>query len=79
VKPYLDPSEQRGPGNLSGVLFQNIDIAAPSVLGEPDILWGAPQARIMNLTFENVSIGGKKIKSLDHFKHNAHVKAIRFK
>ena len=28
------------PGDLVGILFQNITIAAPSVLGEPDVLWG---------------------------------------
>jgi hypothetical protein len=80
VEPYSDPERRvRGPGNLAGVLFQNIEIAAPSVLGEPDILWGAPEARIIGLTFDNVSIGGNKILSLDHFKHNAHVEAARFK
>ncbi len=80
VKPYSDPARRlRKPGHLSGVLFQNIEIAAPSVLGEPDILWGAPEARIMDVTFDNVSIGGNKIISLDHFKHNAHVGAAKFK
>lgn len=79
VEPYLNPTIARGSGNLSGVLFQNIDIAAPSVLGEPDTLWGAPGAEILNLTFDEVSIGGEKIKSLDHFKHNASVKAAKFK
>ena len=56
-----------------------IEIAAPSILGEPDVLWGAADAQIRNLTFDNVSIGGKKITSLNHFKHNEHVKDIRFK
>ena len=28
------------PGDLVGITFQNITIAAPSVLGEPDVLWG---------------------------------------
>ena len=80
LQPYSDPSQrQRGAGDLSGILFQNIEIAAPSVLGEPDVLWGAANARIMNLTFDNVSIGGKKIKSLNHFKHNEHVRDVTFK
>ncbi len=65
--------------NLAGVLFRNIDIAAPSVLGEPDVLWGAPDAKITDLIFDNVSIGGKRITSLDHFKHNEHVQNITFK
>lgn len=76
---YLNPAQIRGPGHLSGVLFQNIEIAVSSVLGEPDLLWGAPKAQIMDVTFDNVSIGGEAIKSLDQFKHNAHVKAAKFK
>jgi len=80
VKPYSDPAERlRGAGNLAGVLFQNIDIAAPSVLGEPDILWGAPDANITDVTFDNVSIGGRKITGLSHFKHNEYVKRVTFK
>jgi hypothetical protein len=80
LEPYSSPLERkRGPGNLTGVLFQNIEIAAPSILGEPDILWGAPKAQIVGLTFDNVLIAGKKITDLDHFKHDEHVKDIRFK
>ncbi|MDB4673633.1 hypothetical protein OAF27_02350, partial [Verrucomicrobiales bacterium] len=80
VEPYSNPSERlRKPGDLSGVLFQNIEIAAPSVLGEADILWGAPDAGIRNVTFDNVTIGGEKLKSLDDFKHNAYVEDIHFK
>lgn len=78
-QPYGDPNKLRGTGNLSGVLFQNIEIAAPSVLGEEDYLWGAKNAKIMNLTFDNLSIGGKKVLSMDHFKYNKHVEKIEFK
>ena len=80
LKPYSDPGQRRrGAGDLSGILFQDIEIAAPSVLGEPDVLWGAADAQILNLTFDKVTIGGKNISSLDHFKHNEHVRNIRFK
>ena len=80
LKPYSDPARhRRGPGNFAGVLFRNIDIAAPSVLGEPDVLWGTSDAKITDLIFDNVSIGGKRITSLDHFKHNEHVQNITFK
>ena len=80
LKPYSDPSQRkRGAGDLSGILFQNVEIVAPSVLGEPDVLWGAADAQILNLTFDNVTIGGKKLTSLDHFKHNQHVRNMRFK
>ena len=79
VPPYSDPAErQRGPGSLSGVRFQNIDIAAPSILGEPDVLWGAPEAPIEGLIFDQLTIGGKAVTSLDHFKHNGSVRGIRF-
>ena len=80
LPPYSNPSERkRGSGSLSGILFQNIEIVAPSVLGEPEILWGTPDATIENLTFDNVSIGGKKLMSLKEFKHNEYVKNITFK
>jgi hypothetical protein len=48
-------------------------------LGEPDILWGAPDSPIYDLTFDNVTNGGKKISELDHFKDNSNVDEIRFK
>jgi len=70
---------RRKPGHLSGVLFQNIDIAAPSVLGERDILWGDEGAEIKNVTFDNVTIGGEKISDASHFKHNEYVKGLVFK
>ena len=80
LQPYMNPTKrQRKPGDFSGVLFQNIEIAAPSVLGEPDILWGSENAPIRKLTFDNLSIGGNKIESLDHFRHNRYVDGIVFK
>ena len=80
LQPYSDPEERlREAGDFAGVLFQDIEIAAPSVLGEPEILWGAPQAQIRNVTFDNVRIGGKKIDSLDHFEYNSYVSEITFR
>ena len=79
VRPYRDPGQARGSGHLSGVVFKDIEIAAASVLGQPDILWGTPNAKIMNLTFDNVSIGGQKVSSINHFKYNEQVESIRFK
>lgn len=82
-KPYVTPSDEghiaRGPGDLTGVLFQNIQIAAPSILGEPNILWSGPQCKIRDLTFDNVTIGGKKLESIKDFKTNEYVEAIHFK
>lgn len=80
VEPWSDPKERkRGPGHFSGVVFRDIEIAAPSILGEPEILWGAEDAKIKDVTFENVTIGGKKLNSIHHFHHNGHVEGILFK
>ena len=60
-EPYSKNAEKRSAGDLSGILFQNLSIAAPSVLGEPQILWGQADARIRNLTFDNLTLGGKPV------------------
>ena len=74
LQPYCDPKEaRRGPGDLYGLVFQNISIAAPSVLGEPDILWGMSDGLIYDLIFDNVVIGNEIIKNIDHFHHNEFV------
>ena len=79
-KPYVWPEPMsRGQGDLVGVLFQNIQIAAPSILGEPNILWGGPECKIRDLTFDNVTIGGKKLNSIKDFKTNEYVENIHFK
>jgi len=79
-KPYAWPEPKtRKPGDLVGVLFQNIQIAAPSVFGQPNILRGGPECRIRDLTFDNVTIGGKKLESIKDFKANEYVEDIHFK
>ncbi len=78
-KPYGSADEQRGPGALSDILFQNITIAAPSVLGEPQLLWGHETAPIRNLTFENVTVAGKPMQDPSAFKTNAFVDGLQFK
>jgi hypothetical protein len=79
-QPYVWPKPMsREPGDLVGILFQNVQIAAPSILGEPNILWGGPDCRIRDLTFDNVTIGGKKLKSIKDFKTNEYVEDIHFK
>ena len=69
----------RGPGDLVGVLFQNIHIAATSIFGEPNILRGGPECEIRGLTFDNPTIGGKKLTSLKDFAINEYVENIQFK
>ena len=53
--------------------LQNITIAAPSILEEPEVLWGMPDGLIRDLIFDNVVIGEEKIVSLDQFYHNEFV------
>ena len=65
-------------GEFSGILFQNISIAAPSVLGEPQLLWGQADARIRNLTFENLTLAGKPVSSPEFFKTNEFVDGLIF-
>lgn len=77
--PYGPISKSRQAGNLNGVLFQNISIAAPSILGEPDILWGLQDAWIKNIVFENLTIAGTKILSAEHFKVNEYVGGLQFR
>jgi hypothetical protein len=76
--PYSKNAEKRGDGDLSGILFQNISITAPSVLGEPQILWGQANVRIRNLTFENLTLGGKPVRTSAFFKMNEFVDELVF-
>lgn len=76
-QPYSKKAESRKPGDLSGILFQNVSIAAPSVLGEPQILWGQADARISNLTFENLTLAGKAVRDPNFFKTNEFVDGVK--
>ena len=75
--PYAKDSEH-SKGDLSGILFQNISIAAPSVLGEPQMLWCLPDARIRNLTFENLTMSGKPVSDAAFFQTNEFVHELHF-
>ena len=77
-EPYSKDAEKRVAGDLSGILFQNISIAAPSVLGEPQILWGQADARIRHLTFENLTLAGKPVRGPEFFKTNEFVEGLIF-
>ena len=77
-EPYSKDAKKRAAGDLSGILFQNISIAAPSVLGEPQILWGQADARIRNLTFENLTLAGKPVRESAFFKTNEFVDGLIF-
>lgn len=77
-QPYSKQGGKIDPGDLVGVRFQNISIAAPSVLGEPQMLWGAKNARIRKLIFEGLTIGGKAVNTPDFFKANEFVEGLVF-
>ena len=77
-KPYSNDAETRGKGNCANIIFENITIAAPSVVSEPQILWGAENARIQNLVFKNLTVGGKAITDANFFKTNAFVENLVF-
>ena len=77
-QPYSHGGEQRRAGDLAGLLFQNISIAAPSVLGEPQLLWGQADARIRNLTFEGLTLGGTPVRDASFFKTTAFVEELHF-
>jgi hypothetical protein len=78
VPPPYSKSTEAATGDLSGILFQNISIAAPSVLGEPQLLWGHADARIRRLTFENLTVGGKSVRDSEFFKTNEFVDGLIF-
>lgn len=77
-KPYSKDGAKGAAGDLSGILFQNISIAAPSVLGEPQILWGQADARIHNLAFENLIVAGKPVRDSAFFHTNEFVDGLIF-
>ncbi|MBF0199073.1 MAG: endo-polygalacturonase, partial [Planctomycetes bacterium] len=76
--PYTVSPESREAGQISDVVFRNIDIAAPSVLGEKEIILGAKGREFTKLTFDNVKIAGKTLKLKD-FKVNQWVQGLIFK
>lgn len=77
--PYVKEDLRCGAGGLTGVRFQNITIAAPSVLGEPQILWGQDDAPIRDLTFENLTVAGKPVSDATFFRTNAYVERLNFR
>ena len=76
--PYAKDGPRAKAGGVSGIQFQNISIAAPGVLGEPQLLWGLPDARIRDLTFENLTVAGKPMRDAAFFKTNEFVDGLNF-
>ena len=74
VQPWSDPEERRrGPGDIYGLTFQNISMAAPSVLGEQEVIWGMEDGLVYGLVFDNVTIGEDTVDSVEYFYHNQYV------
>ena len=76
VEPWSNPDKRREPGDIYGITFQDIRIAAPSVLGEPELLWGMSDGLIYDLVMDNVTIGNVTIDNIDQFQHNEYVFGI---
>ena len=73
MQPWLKPDKKRGPGDIYGLTFQNISMAAPSVLGEQEVIWGMEEGLVYGLVFDNVTIGQDTVDSVDYFYHNQYV------
>ena len=82
---YEDPMPQRAlfgfdphaygftpSGSPSGIRFENIRAAAPTVFGNRNTFWGDAGHEISNLIFDNVVIAGRQVTSMDEFDHNVH-------
>jgi hypothetical protein len=76
--PYAKKTAAAAAGHLSGIVFHNVSIAAPSVLGEPQLLWGNADARIRDLTFENLTVAGDRVLDPAFFRTNEHVGGLVF-
>lgn len=76
--PYSTDGPSRSAGDLAGILFENISLAGPSALGEPELLWGNADARICNLRFKNLTLGGRTILDAEFFRTNEWVKELSF-
>jgi len=77
-------------GNPSGIRFENIQAAAPSVFDRPNTFWGGltdahkqsdPDASDIQMTgfiFDNVVIGGRQIDSMADFETDENVSGFVF-
>ncbi|WP_187357960.1 glycoside hydrolase family protein [Pontiella desulfatans] len=73
-----DYEQVRGAGDISGILFQNIEIAAHSIIGDPETLWGNTNTWLRNFTFDTVTVAGELIDDLNDFNHNEYVTNMVF-
>ena len=75
---HPDYEQVRGAGEIRNILFQNIDITAYSIMGDPETLWGTEAAPLRGFIFDNVVIDGELIKDRSAFNQNEYVSDMRF-
>ena len=71
VQPWSDPGEpKRDPGDLWGITFEDVSIMAPSVMGEPEVLWGMEDGLIREC---HCTIREQKVEGVEYFQTNEFV------
>ena len=70
-------SAARTAGDMAGILFKNVTLTALCVNNEPEIINGEGLAQVHDLTFDNLSIAGKKVLS-NPFTTNGYVYNLFF-
>ncbi|MCA9009298.1 MAG: endo-polygalacturonase, partial [Planctomycetaceae bacterium] len=76
--PYSRNGIKGEGGDLSGIRFRDISIAALSVLNEPQLIWGQSDACVRDLTFENLTVAGKPVRNAAFFNTNEFVTGLNF-
>ena len=75
---HPDYEQARGAGEIRNILFQNIDITAYSIMGDPKTLWGTETAPLRGFIFDNVMIDGELVEDISVFNQNEYVSDMRF-
>ena len=76
--PYSKNGIKGDGGDLTGIHFRDISIAALSVLNEPQLIWGQSDACVRDLTFENLTVAGKPVSNAAFFNTNEFVTGLNF-
>ena len=60
---HPDYEQARGAGEIRNILFQNIDITARSIMGDPETLWGTEIAPLRVLSLITSRLRGNSLKT----------------
>ena len=60
---HPDYEQARGAGEIRNILFQNIDITARSIMGDPETLWGTEIAPLRVLSLITSRLQGNSLKT----------------